>query len=136
MLALFWDGHDPTAGGSSQYRAELFCDDDDQLAAARRSAADWERRQGRKIATKIERSRPFHPAEAYHQKWRLRRQPRLFDALQSHYASEPELLASVAAAKLNGYVGVAVDPAVLRRDLPRLGLAPDMVAELESTLRR
>ena len=132
LLERFWSGHDPTSARGSQYRAALFCDNDIQLAAARRSASAWERANGEKVATEITAHKPFHPAEAYHQKWRLRRRSELFAELQTHYPTEPDLLASVAAAKLNGYVGTRPSPAQLDRDLPRLGLSPETTHALAS----
>lgn len=132
LLERFWSGHDPTAARTSQYRAALFCDNETQLAAARRSATAWEAAHGERVATEITSGKTFHPAEAYHQKWRLRRRTELFDELQKNYATEPDLLASVAAAKLNGYVGTRPTPAQLERDLPRLGLSPDTTRALAS----
>jgi len=105
LLALFWDGHDPTYGKGSQYRAALFCHDEAQRAAAQRSAADVERELGAKVVTEILLGKPFHPAEAYHQKWRLRQQPALFERLRAHYPDEPAMLASTAAAKANAHLG-------------------------------
>lgn len=105
LLALFWSGHDPTYGKGSQYRAALFCHDEEQLAAGRRSAAAVERELGTKVVTEILLGKPFHPAEAYHQKWRLRQERALFETLLSHYPDEAAMLASTAAAKANAHVG-------------------------------
>ena len=120
LLALFWSGHDPTYGKGSQYRAALFCDDEAQRAAARGSAAEVERELGAKVVTEILLGKPFHPAEGYHQKWRLRQKSTLFEALRAHYPDEPAMLASTAAAKANAYVGGHGDAAWLERELPLL----------------
>ncbi len=120
LLALFWRGHDPTYAKGSQYRAALFCHDDEQLAAARRSAAAFEAETGDRVVTEIATDRPFFSAEAYHQKWRLRQRPALFESLLAHYPDEPTMLASTAAAKANAYVGGHGDLPSLERDLPLL----------------
>jgi peptide-methionine (S)-S-oxide reductase len=120
LLALFWQGHDPTYGKGSQYRAALFCNDESQLTAARNSVRDLEAEIGQRVVTEVLLGKPFHSAEAYHQKWRLRQRPALFEALLEHYPDEPTMLASTAAAKANAYVGGHGDTAWLERELPLL----------------
>ncbi len=102
---MFWDGHDPTVSWSSQYRAGLFCEDGEQLAAALRSAERIAEASGHPVATEVTSGKPFYAAEDYHQKYRLRRQPALFDALRERFGTEAEMLASTPAAKLNAHVG-------------------------------
>lgn len=104
LLEMFWTGHDPHYGGASQYRAQLWCHDEAQRAAAEASAARIAAQSGSPVVTPISTGQPFHPAEAYHQKWRLRRHAPLLDALSKHYDDEAQLLASTAAAKLNAHV--------------------------------
>jgi len=120
LLALFWSGHDPTYGKGSQYRAALFCHDEAQLDAARRSAEELAQTLGAPIVTEIALGKPFHPAEAYHQKWRLRQRPALFETLLDLYPDEPALLASTAAAKANAYVGGHDHAGWVERNLPQL----------------
>jgi len=133
LLELFWGGHDPRFASSSQYRAELYCANKDQLAAARSSAAVLESEIGGPIQTQIVSGKPFYPAEGYHQKWRLRRQSDLFDALLEHYDNEAELLASTAAAKLNAHVsGHWVHDGV---DLEAFGLPTDLFKQVPTSKR-
>lgn len=122
LLKMFWSGHDPLFTKASQYRASLFCADEVQLAEANRSAEAVSASLGQPVTTPILLETRFYPAEDYHQKWRLRQQRELFDAMLQNYPSEAALIASTAAAKANGYLGGRVDPAVLARDVDRLGL--------------
>jgi peptide-methionine (S)-S-oxide reductase len=122
LLERFWSSHDPTRARRSQYRAELYCDDA-SCGAAERSAAALASRRGVPIGTRVVPGARFFPAEAYHQKWKLRRHPLLWDELNHHYAGESETLASVAAAKLNAYVAGQGAPGGIERDIGRLGLS-------------
>lgn len=125
LLELFWEGHDPTRRQrSSQYRAELFCEDERQRALAEASRDALAERLGAPVTTALRTGVPFHPAEDYHQKWRLRRQSAVWAELEARYSSEEELLRSTAAAKLNGYVGGYGTVAQLERDVPLCGLSP------------
>ncbi len=134
LLALFWDGHDPTFGKGSQYRAGLYCDDENQLAAGRRTAGALQRELGESVVTEIVLGKPFYSAEDYHQKWRLRRTPAVFEALAGQYPDEETFLASTAAAKANAYVSGHGSPAQLQRDLPLLQLQGRARAELGARL--
>ena len=81
LLETFWSCHDPTQVNRQgpdfgyQYRSVIFCEDDDQFAAARESKRKLEQsgRHERPIATAIERSRSFYLAEDYHQKYLVKR---------------------------------------------------------------
>lgn len=123
LLAMFWDGHTPTSSWSSQYRAALFADDDVQLEAARQSAQRLQQEIGQPIATEIAVGVPFYPAEGYHQKYRLRQQPALFEQLSGQFGSEAEMLASTPAAKLNAYVGGHATREQVQTELAASGLA-------------
>lgn len=136
LLALFWDGHDPTFGKGSQYRAGLYCESDEQLAAGRRTATALQQKLGAPVVTEIVLGKPFHSAEGYHQKWRLRQTSAVFEALAAHYADEETFLASTAAAKANAYVSGHGSRAQLQRDLPQLQLQGRARAELDARLAR
>ena len=123
ILDRFWAGHDPGREPfSSQYRAILVCGDQAQLERCRASGQRLEREFGLSVHTEIVVAR-FHPAEAYHQKWRLRQRKELFAEVVGNYANEAEMLASVAATKLNAYVAGNGTRAQLERDIERLGLS-------------
>ena len=136
LLALFWDGHDPTFGKGSQYRAGLYCEDDEQLAAGRRTASALQQQLGAPVVTEIVLGKPFYSAEGYHQKWRLRQTAAVFEALAEHYPDEETFLASTAAAKANAYVSGHGSAAQLERDLPLLRLQGRARAELDARVAR
>ena len=79
LLSSFWENHDPTEGMrqgndiGTQYRSGIYCFDDAQLQAAKRSAALY--RQALQhagladITTEILAAPVFYYAEAYHQQY-------------------------------------------------------------------
>jgi peptide-methionine (S)-S-oxide reductase len=80
LLAAFWEGHDPTQGMrqgndvGTQYRSGIYCTDDDQLAAAKKSLTHYQRAladAGRTaaITTEILTAPVFYYAEGYHQQY-------------------------------------------------------------------
>ncbi len=81
LLDVFWECHDPTQVNRQgpdigyQYRSVIYCEDVDQLAAARASKERLERsgRVQRSIATAIESAGTFYPAEEYHQQYLAKR---------------------------------------------------------------
>ena len=130
LLEVFWRSHDPTAPlRSTQYRAAIYCHDETQRLAAEASRDRAAEQLGESVETEIFVGAPYYPAEGYHQKWRLRRQDDLFEALRGHFPSEAAFLASVTAAKMNGFIGQPRD--VLDPVIDRLGLP----AEAEALLR-
>lgn len=137
LLQMFWAGHDPTnRGRGSQYRAELYCADERQLALATESRDRLAEQLGAPVRTPLRIDAAFHAAEDYHQKWRLRRHTELWDELRTQYASEAALLASTAAAKLNGYVSGGAPREQVERDLPLLGVSEQIGASLIAAVRR
>lgn len=122
LLERFWRGHDPTFPGRGQYRAAVYCHDDLQWEKAEATRAALLREHGA-VATEVVRDAPYYPAEGYHQKWRLRRCPKLWSELEAAFSQEAELLASATAAKLNGLVGGRVSDGEIERWIDRLGLS-------------
>ncbi len=89
LLALFWEGHDPTQGMrqgndvGSQYRSAIYWTSEPQLEAALASREAYQARLAAagygEITTEIERAGaggagPFYMAEPYHQQY-LRKNP-------------------------------------------------------------
>jgi peptide-methionine (S)-S-oxide reductase len=83
LQIFFWVVHDPTQKNrqgpdfGTQYRSAVFPRDDDQEHVARSYIAQLNdaRVFRHEVVTKIEKDRPFYPAEAYHQDF-LERNPR------------------------------------------------------------
>ena len=79
LLAVFWEGHDPTQGmrqgndTGTQYRSLVLAADERQRAAAERTRDAYEAAlTGRgldSITTEIAPAGPFYPAEDYHQQY-------------------------------------------------------------------
>jgi methionine-S-sulfoxide reductase len=82
ILRYFFRLHDPTTKNrqgndvGSQYRSAIFTHDDEQrrVAEAVRSEVDRSGKWKRPVVTEIVASKPFYPAEEYHQKY-LRKNP-------------------------------------------------------------
>jgi methionine-S-sulfoxide reductase len=134
LLAVFWDSHNPLAQPySRQYRAAVFVHDDEQRAAAEASFAREAIGRGARILTVIEPLTSFTRAEDYHQKYWLRRVDLIFDELTACYETDRDLVDSLAAARLNGYLGGHGDAEQLQREIARFGLsveAQELLVEL------
>ena len=84
LLAIFWEGHDPTQGmrqgndAGTQYRSAIYTTGGAQQALAERSRAEYQRALDAaghgKITTEIKPAGPFYYAEGYHQQY-LQRNP-------------------------------------------------------------
>ncbi|SDI90810.1 peptide-methionine (S)-S-oxide reductase [Pseudomonas flavescens] len=79
LLKVFWEVHNPTQGMrqgndiGSQYRSAIYCSDEQQLEAARRSQAQFQGELEKSgfgtITTEIALAPTFYYAEAYHQQY-------------------------------------------------------------------
>jgi peptide-methionine (S)-S-oxide reductase len=79
LLQVFWENHDPTQGMrqgndvGTQYRSAIYTFDDEQRAAAERSAEAYQaqlRQAGLgEVTTGIADAGPFYYAEGYHQQY-------------------------------------------------------------------
>lgn len=126
LLDRFWEEHDPTVQAYSvQYRAAVFCRDDEQCREAEASRMRVEDSLGRPVVTAILPFTGFTPAEAYHQKFYLTQVPALHDEARAHYPDPGAFVASTAVARLNGYVGGNGSLEQLRGELDLLGLSPE-----------
>ena len=76
------------------------------------------------VFTQILPAGEFYLAEDYHQKYFLRRDPVLLNELTRDYPNTRDLVASTAAARLNGYVAGYGNRAGLEAELSSLGLSP------------
>jgi methionine-S-sulfoxide reductase len=124
LLEVFWQSHSPTSPPSSrQYMSAIFYHDTEQRRAAAKSKSDREERIQKTLYTRILPASTFYMAEAYHQKYRLRRVPFLFSEMEEIYPTAEELVGSTAAARLNGYVAGYGTLSQLDSEIGELGLS-------------
>ncbi len=107
LLEMFWESHDPSRPAyKTQYASLILAHDDDQLAAARASAARYEARTGRHVATRIDRLGTFWLAEDYHQKYYLRQDRTMMSEFRARFGDdEAALRESTDAARANAQAG-------------------------------
>lgn len=78
LLDAFWNMHDPTQHNrqgpdvGSQYRSVIFYFTLEQKKKAEESKKKLEKTFKVKVATLIEKARPFYKAEEYHQKYNMK----------------------------------------------------------------
>jgi methionine-S-sulfoxide reductase len=123
LLALFWEGHNPREKSwSRQYMNAIFYHDEKQRWAALASKAKVEEETGCAVYSQVLPLRSFTLAEAYHQKYLLRRETDLVQALKRIYPDMNDFINSTAVARLNGYVGGYGNVAQIERELEALGI--------------
>lgn len=136
LLRLFWASHDPgRAAPKRQYRSAIFYTDDGTRRAAGASRSRWEARSGREAATELIPLEQFWPAEAYHQKYRLRQHPPLLGAVRRRRPTGRDLVDSTVAARLNGLVA-GHGAVLLDRELELYGLDEDRERYLRKVVGR
>ena len=124
LLEVFWQSHSPQQRPwSRQYASLILYGDEEQKQMALAGKARTEARLGQKVHTRIEPLEHFYNAEAYHQKYSLRRESRLARELLAIFPDQDDFMNSSAAAKVNGYLAGLGDPAQFERELPDLGLS-------------
>lgn len=123
LLRLFWAAHDPTRRPRKrQYLSAVFAAGPEQRRAAEASRERWRARSGAEPATELLPLERFWPAEAYHQKYRLRQHTPLLEAVRSRCPTGRALVESTVAARLNGLVAGHGTARLLERELERYGL--------------
>ena len=79
LLDLFWTIHDPTQENrqgpdvGTQYRSVIFFHGEEQRKIAEKSKQEVQKRFTEPIVTEIVSAQSFYPAEAYHQKYLMKR---------------------------------------------------------------
>jgi peptide-methionine (S)-S-oxide reductase len=132
LLDIFWHSHHPgQASFCPQYKAAIFYHNDHQKALALKSRDQVAARLQCPIYAEILPAGKFYLAEAYHQKYYLRQMPDLLAEFNAIYPTREALVASTAAARVNGYVAGYGTLAELQVDLSHLGLSPAACHRLE-----
>jgi peptide-methionine (S)-S-oxide reductase len=137
LLAIFWESHRPeSCPWSRQYQAAIFYHNDAQKRLALETRNQVAATIKGEVFTKILPAGEFYMAEDYHQKYFLRRDPVLLNELTGIYPNTRDLVASTAAARLNGYVGGYGNRAELEAELNSLGLSAAGNKELLSLISK
>ena len=124
LLDVFFTEHEPTTPPySRQYMSAIFTHDEEQLRLAESARDRFEAVLHRPVLTRIEPFRTFWPAEEYHQKYRLRHAGELYREFRTMYPEPADLVASTAAARVNGFLDGSGDPARLEAEIDRYGLS-------------
>ena len=125
LLAVFWKSHPPGAPSwSRQYQAAVFYHNPAQKRLALETKARVAAKIKGEVFTQVLPATAFYLAEDYHQKYYLRQQSELLQELTGVYPTTAELIASTAAARLDGYAAGYGTRAGLLREIDGLGLSP------------
>jgi hypothetical protein len=120
LLEVFW-------------KTPNLCDQDDDIQYRSGILTHNERQQKLALACQARRSSPsttvilplttFRLAESYDQKFKLRQEPELLREFEVMYPDASELIASTAAARVNGYLGGYGSDAALQDEIGSFGLS-------------
>jgi peptide-methionine (S)-S-oxide reductase len=136
LLEIFWSSHNPAhAPWSTQYKAAVFYHDEEQKKLATETRDREAARRKTKIMTEILPATEFYPAEAYHQKHRLRQDKELMKEFNLMYPSDEDLVNSTVAARINGYLDGHGTPESLQEELNSLGVSPQASEKLVEILK-
>jgi methionine-S-sulfoxide reductase len=126
LLEIFWRSHEPEyRSWSRQYASFIFFHDEEQHDLALRTKEREEDRLKKKIYTTLVPYTIFYPAEDYHQKYYLRRQPGIMADFNRMYPDARDFMNSTAAARINGYVAGCGTPERLGAELASFGLTDE-----------
>ncbi|WP_267640183.1 peptide-methionine (S)-S-oxide reductase MsrA [Haloarchaeobius amylolyticus] len=129
LLDWFVRAHNPRANSPiRQYDNVVLWHDVGQREAVEDVIAEQETRHGH-VNTRAEPLDAFTVAEDYHQKYRLRSAPDLFDALAARY-DDAAVRESTVAARLNGFVAGYGSAALLADEGAAYGLPDELLATL------
>lgn len=124
LLDIFWHSHSPESGSwSRQYMAAVFFHHETQRRLALESRKRVAATLKEEIKTQILPYTGFTAAEDYHQKFHLRDEYALMEEFKHMYPHTLELVASTAAARVNGYLGGYGTLEELRKELESYGLS-------------
>ncbi|CAG2171335.1 unnamed protein product, partial [Oppiella nova] len=122
ILTMFWEVNDSaTKCRKRQYMSAIFYHNPIQKRLAEKWMAKAQRKYATPIQTPILPLDVFHEAEDYHQKFTLRRHPKL---VQSLGLSDKQLIGSHIAARLNGYLVHFGTLEAFRKEVDNWGILP------------
>ena len=137
LLETFWDSHNPAQRSwSRQYMSVIFFHNEEQRRLAIETKDQNAIRRKGNIYTEIVAAAEFYPAEAYHQKYSLRREPDLMKEFNAMYPDDNDFMNSTAAARLNGYLDGYGTIEVFQAELDSYGLSPGASKRLLSIAKR
>ena len=138
LLEVFWTEHSPTSRTwFRQYRPVVFYHDEQQHRLAQAAKDRVAAALGSVVYTEILPATRFTLAEAYHQKYSLRQARELLQDFTAIYPADADLVASTAAARVNGYLAGHGNREQLQGEIDRLGLSPaGRIRLLEMVARR
>jgi peptide-methionine (S)-S-oxide reductase len=137
LLETFWDSHNPAQRPwSRQYKSIIFFHNEEQRQLAIETRDQEAIKRKAKIFTEIVPAASFYPAEAYHQKYSLRREPDLMKEFNAMYPDDNDFMNSTAAARLNGYIDGYGTLEVLQEELDSYGLSAAAGERLLSIAKR
>ena len=137
LLEVFWSSHNPrTEPIRRQYMAAVFTHDKEQELFAIETRDQVAAKLGKTVYTQVLPAETFYLAEDYHQKFNLRRYKDIYGELATVYPTTEALIASTAAARLNGYVAGYGTREQLDTEMESLGLSADAQQSLRSLVLR
>jgi peptide-methionine (S)-S-oxide reductase len=101
----------------------IFYHTDEQRRLAEASKARQEAERDRPLFTEILPAGAFTSAEDYHQKYALQHESQLWAEMQAAYPRMQDLVASTAAARINGYLDGYGSAEQFRAEVDDLGLS-------------
>jgi len=136
LLNVFFASHNPVHRAySRQYMSLILFHDTKQEKLAQEAIEELQKSRG-VIHTELAPFSRFFLAEAYHQKYYLRRVSALISEVESRYDTLEDLVSSVLAARLNGYVGGYGTLNSLKKDLESFNLTENsrsLISNIVST---
>lgn len=108
----------------------VFAHDDEQRRLAEETAFEASKRRGKTVRTEIVPYTGFTLAEAYHQKYSLRRLETVERELEAIYPALADLVSSTAAARINAFAAGGGSREELDELAPELGLSERALEEL------
>jgi len=124
LLGVFWSNHSPTSQPwSKQYMSAIFYHNEEQKRLALKSKDRESEKRNTELFTEIIPYSKFYPAEDYHQKHALQRTPDIMSEYREIYPEMKDVVASSAAARVNGYLAGYGGCEKLRSEIESLGLS-------------